>query len=146
MAPPKTKDAPRGTVHGSLFNGLVTYTIRAVPLPEKIFEFLQANMSTIANMLTQNQSEDGGVTIDEDRDASDGASHETGQVRVLTSEQFWNELESLFAKAGLDWSGAADRIWTFGPKRIGPNLLLDPAGKNKLRQVRLPHSKEYHQS
>lgn len=132
MAPPKTKDAPRGTIHGSLFNGLVTYTVRAVPLPEKIIEFLQAHTSTIANMLTQKQAEEGPGAVDEDRDASDGT-QEQGQARSLSSDQFWTELEGLFSKAGMDWSGAADRIWTFGPKRIGANLLLDPVGKSKLR-------------
>lgn len=82
-------------------------------------------------MLTQKQDEEGGL-IEEDRNASDGT-QDQGQARLLTSEQFWIELEALFAKAGLDWAEAADRIWTFGPKRIGANLLLDPTGKSKLR-------------
>lgn len=131
MAPPKTKDAPRGTIHGSLVNGLVTYTIRAMPLPETITDFLLANTSTIANMSTQKeqQQDDTTTNLDEDRDASDG----TTQARLLTSEQFWTELEALFAKAGPEWAGAAERIWTFGPKRIGANLLLDPVGSTKLR-------------
>ena len=103
-----------------------------MPLPEKVIEFLQANTNTIANMLTQNREEgEGSAEIEGDRDASDGL--EQGQARLLTSEQFWTELEGLFAKAGPDWAGAADRIWTFGPKRIGANLLLDPSGRSKLR-------------
>lgn len=82
-------------------------------------------------MLTQH-GEEGSRDIDEDRDASDGT-QDQGQARLLSSEQFWTELEGLFAKAGPEWAGAADRIWTFGPKRIGANLLLDPQGKAKLR-------------
>jgi ribosome assembly protein 1 len=130
MAPPKTKDAPRGTIHGSLFNGLVTYTIRALSLPEPVIEFLSAHTATIANLLTQKQEGEAGADVDE-LDASDAQ----GQARMLAPEQFWQELEALFKKAGPEWAGAADRIWTFGPKRVGANMLLDPEGKSKLRSV-----------
>jgi ribosome assembly protein 1 len=125
MAPPKTKDAPRGTIHGSLFNGLVTYTIRAQPLPEPVIEFLSAHTATIANLLSHSAG-DG-----DELDASDAQ----GQARLLAPEQFWQELEALFKAAGPEWSGAAERIWTFGSKRVGPNVLLDPEGKSKLRYV-----------
>lgn len=131
MAPPKTKDAPRGTIHGSLFNGLVTYTIRALPLPEPVTDFLSVHTATIANLQTRTQG-DSVVDYDE-MDASDAQ----GQARMLAPEQFWTELEGLFRKAGPEWTGAADRIWTFGSKRVGPNVLLDPEGKSKLRQVPL---------
>jgi ribosome assembly protein 1 len=125
MAPPKTKDAPRGTIHGSLFNGLVTYTIRALPLPEPVIDFLSAHTATIANLLSHSAG-DG-----DDLDASDAQ----GQARLLAPEQFWEELEGLFKEAGQEWAGAAERIWAFGSKRVGPNVLLDPEGKSKLRYV-----------
>lgn len=127
MAPPKTKDAPRGTIHGSLFNDLVTYTIRAIPIPEEVVDFLSVHTATIGSLLTH-KGEEGSLESDE-LDASDAQ----GQVRAIAPEQFWKELEGLFSKAGPEWQGAADRIWTFGPKRIGANLLLDPIGKTKLR-------------
>jgi ribosome assembly protein 1 len=128
MAPTKTKDAPRGTIHGSLFNDLVTYTIRALPIPEEIIDFLSIHTATIGTLLTQKQGEEGALESDE-LDASDAQ----GQARVVAPEVFWKELDGLFSKAGPEWQGAADRIWTFGPKRVGANLLLDPIGKTKLR-------------
>jgi len=130
MAPPKTAGAPRGTIHGSVLNGLVNYTIRAIPLPPKIVQFLLSNTTTMSKMLSQ-RSETSDEADDQDGlEAGEGV--QSGQ-RVLTAEQFWEELEALFKKAGPDWAGAVDQIWAFGPKRLGANLLLDPQGKTNLR-------------
>lgn len=129
MAPPKTKGAARGTVHGSLFDGLVTYTLRASPLPETIIEYLLANTHNIGKLLAQSkdeaESEEG---IREEREAG-----EVQEARAKTPEQFWAELDKLCDAAGGEWVGAADRIWCFGPKRLGANLLLDPIGKSVAR-------------
>lgn len=77
-----------------------------------------------------------GADYDEDdaqekRDAAEGT--QESQTRNLSTEQFWAELQGLFAKSGPDWAGAADRIWSFGPKRMGANILLDPSGKSNVR-------------
>ncbi|KAK8864214.1 hypothetical protein IAR55_001460 [Kwoniella newhampshirensis] len=131
MAPPKTSGAPRGTIHGSVLSGLVNFTLRAVPLPASVIDFLLVHSNTIASMLVQKRdkaSEDGEYV--EERDSSQGG-HE--QARVISPEQFWTELNALFNKAGGDWAGAADRIWSFGPKRMGANVLLDPIGKSQVR-------------
>ncbi|WVW83684.1 hypothetical protein I302_105705 [Kwoniella bestiolae CBS 10118] len=131
MLPPKTAGAPRGTVHGSILNGLVTFTIRAIPLPPAIIEMLLSNTNTIGSMLVQKRdqsSED--EENQEERDVGEGGAE---QSRTMTPEQFWSELEGLMNKAGGDWAGAADRVWSFGPKRMGANVLLDPAGKSQLR-------------
>ncbi|OXG99938.1 hypothetical protein C370_07273 [Cryptococcus neoformans A1-35-8] len=62
------------------------------------------------------------------------AEDETEQSRKVSSpEEFWQELERLFNTAGGEWVGAADRVWSFGPKRVGGNVLLDPVGKGVLR-------------
>ena len=131
MAQPKTKDAPRGTVHGTVLNGLVNFTVRATPLPPPIIAYLLGHTSTIASMLSQHgrEAEDDDDSAEE-REAAEGT-HEQG--RTINSVQFWNELEQLFHKAGGEWAGAADRVWAFGPKRMGANLLLDPSGKTTLR-------------
>lgn len=132
MAPPKTAGAIRGTIHGSVLSGLVTYTIRAVPLPPKVTEFLLANTAAMSKMLSQRS--------DTSEEADEQDSLETGEgvqqtQRELSPEQFWSELEGLFKRAGPDWAEAVDRIWSFGPKRLGANLLLDPVGKQALRCV-----------
>ncbi|ORY32585.1 translation elongation factor 2 [Naematelia encephala] len=131
MAPPKTPDAPRGTIHGTVFDGLVNFTLRALPLPPAIISFLLAHTSSIARMVSQrDENEATEQDAQEERNASEGTP-ETG--RLMGAKQFWEELEKLFKQAGGEWVGAADRIWGFGPKRMGANLLLDPQGKTGLR-------------
>ncbi|WVQ82433.1 hypothetical protein IAT38_004561 [Cryptococcus sp. DSM 104549] len=132
MAPPKTAGAPRGTIHGTVLNGLVNFTLRAIPLPPAVIDFLLAHSSTISNMLVQRRTR---TEDDAERDASEDADAGEGgaEGKALSPEQFWTQLEGLLAKAGGEWVGAADRIWSFGPKRMGANVLLDPAGKAQLR-------------
>ena len=128
MAPPKTAGALRGTVHGSILNGLVTFTVRALPLPPTIIDFLQMNTASVAEMLSHEQAD-----LDELMDDP-----ESGDLnRALPATEFWAQLENLLSKAGGDWAGAADRTWSFGPKRVGANLLLDPASSGKIRFVQL---------
>ena len=132
MAPPKTKDASRGTVLGTVLSGLVDFTLRAAPLPSAITDFLLSHTSSMANMLSQREHD---VEEDERSDARDAVEGTQERGRTLTSEQFWAELESLLHNIGGEWTGAADRVWGFGPRRMGANLLLDPVGKKTLRFV-----------
>lgn len=140
MAPPKTKGAARGTVHGTLLDGLVSFTIRAVPIPSAITDFLLAHPTSIASLISQR-----GSTADESEEAAreerETAESAVTEARVLSPQEFWAELESICANCGGEWVGAADRVWCFGPKRMGANLLLDPVGKTSLRWVRsIPRS------
>ncbi|RSH81559.1 Cytoplasmic GTPase/eEF2-like protein (ribosomal bioproteinsis) [Saitozyma podzolica] len=132
MAPPKTKGAPRGTVHGTLLDGLVGFTIRAVPIPSAITDFLLAHPTSIASLISQR-----GSTVDESEEAAreerETAESAVTEARVLSPQEFWAELETICAACGGEWVGAADRVWCFGPKRMGANLLLDPVGKTSLR-------------
>ncbi|WVO16366.1 hypothetical protein L204_104041 [Cryptococcus depauperatus] len=133
MAAPKTRGASRGTIHGNVMNGLVSFTIRAVPLPQLVTDFLLAHQNTVSRMLSHS---DTNVWEDMQQREDDGIERENegqNEERALTPEQFWTQLEMLFKKAGPDWADAANRIWSFGPKRVGANVLLDPVGKTHLR-------------
>ncbi|RXK40834.1 ribosome assembly protein 1 [Tremella mesenterica] len=137
MSPPKTPGAQRGTIHGSLLNGLVTFTIRAIPLPSSITEFLSLNGTTIGSMIVQHRPHS-----EDSSDSSDLTTDErTEGSRVLSSSEFWSTLSTLLDEAGPEWQGASDRIWSFGPKRIGANILLDPPGKPTTSRLR---SRENH--
>lgn len=129
MAPPKTKDAPRGTIVGTLANQLLTFKIRAVPLPEDVTAFLLANASTIAKLQAERKTE-AEEDVEDQQDSAEAAQDERLQVKP---EEFWNALAKVLDAAGGQWIGAADRIWAFGPKRVGANLLLDPAGSDHAR-------------
>lgn len=139
MAPPKTVGAPRGTVNGTVLNGLVKFRLRAMPLPKGVETFLLSQQGAISKMLVRERGRKEG---EEETDAQEGAEGQSAdgeglesqqEARQLSPEEFWTELERLLNKAGGDWIGAADRVWSFGPKRVGANLLLDPVGTKHLR-------------
>ena len=141
MAPPKLSGHPRGTVQNTLL-GMVTYTIRAIPLPPTISEFLQAHTSSISRILSQQLEETppdstevelNAVEVDIDGTADQTQSQAQDQARLLSPDQFWDEFNTICQKAGPEWTDAPDRIWSFGPKRIGSCLLLDPPGSKHLR-------------
>lgn len=131
MAPVKTQGAARGTIHGSVYDGLVEFTLRAAPLPPAVIEFLVAHQSTIGSFLVQRRR--GAEDAEDDEDRADADEAADSATRHLTPEQFWAELATRFDEAGGEWVGAADRVWSFGPKKVGANVLLDPMGKGALR-------------
>ncbi|KAI5478508.1 ribosome assembly protein 1 [Pseudohyphozyma bogoriensis] len=139
MASPKTADQPRGTILGSVQSGLVTFTIRAAPLPDKITSFLLANTETTKQLLRDRRV----AKVDDDVVQVDVV----GKEEVVKPEAFWPSLEAVCKSAGRDWAGIADQIWAFGPRRVGANVLVDRTGgsprslKARLeRQATLPSS------
>ncbi|KAG8903683.1 Cytoplasmic GTPase/eEF2-like protein (ribosomal biogenesis), partial [Tulasnella sp. 408] len=133
MAPPKTPNAKRGTIVGSTAQNLVTFTVRAVPLPQAITEFLLANVSILKRLHRESQQKKGGeaaprVEEGPQRDAvADDAdiTDEISRQATVKPEDFWRSLDALCKKAGGEWLDVADRIWAFGPHRVGPNILVD---------------------
>ncbi len=101
MAQPKTPGCLRGTVHGASFQNLVTFTIRAVPLPDVIADFLRSNLIVIKRLLA-------------DWTRSDG-----------TPSEEWNALQAKCDEAGSEWAGIVDNIWALGPQGAGECLLID---------------------
>lgn len=131
MAAPKTKDAPRGTIHGQVQGGLVQYTIRARPLPAEVTAFLIAHVGTLKRLAQRERElalgEAAGSATDEvgEDTATEQSGDGTTQIVTLKAAEFWKQLDALFARAGKDWQGISSRIWAFGPRRIGPNILVD---------------------
>ena len=131
MAPPKTTNAPRGTMHGSSAHSIANFTIRAVPLPLNITEFLQANELVIKRLERERHQSDTQepslVSNDEEANMISTAAAEGGLIQKPTvrAEDFWGALDELLDKLGGDWKGSGKRIWAFGPNGTGPNLLID---------------------
>lgn len=119
MGPVKTAGRPRGTILGSVQAELVTFAVRAMPLPEDITAFLITNGTTLKRLQRDRRA---GREEDDDGDVRLEGAEAVEPVKV---EEFWPKLEELFKAAGKDWVGIADQIWAFGPKRIGPNILVD---------------------
>lgn len=142
MAPPKTKDASRGTVHGNVQNHLVDFTVRARPLPNEVTAFLTTHIETLKRVvqrereLTDKSSDarTAGEESAQDSLAATDAGEQAGTtVAVLKPADFWKQLEALFLKAGKEWQGIVPKIWAFGPRRVGPNILVDGLGSSSGR-------------
>ncbi|KAI0632187.1 translation elongation factor 2 [Trametes polyzona] len=128
MAPPKTPNAKRGTIHGAAAHDLVKFTIRAAPLHPIIHEFLVDNLAILRRMQQERKAGEDERKGDED----DGPEDETYDVQgdyikkpTIKAEQFWPELQERCRRAGGEWADIVDKIWAFGPQRMGSCLLID---------------------
>ena len=134
MAPPKLPGHPRGTVHGASFQNLVTFTIRAVPLPDVIADFLRSNLIIIKRLLADWTRSDNTLSEEVEDEAERAAT--TGDIlRVPTVHpgQFWDTLQAKCDEAGPEWAGIVDNIWALGPQGAGKCLLID-SRKNQERK------------
>lgn len=122
MAPTKTPNAPRGTIRGTSSNQVVSFTIRAAPLPSKILNFVLDNMATWKT-LQHDQKVDQGQAIEEDEETDNYG--DVAREPTVAPEQFWDAFSSVCKEVGSEWVDAADKIWAFGPQRAGACLLID---------------------
>ena len=67
------------------------------------------------------QDGDAGVDGDEDYDVQG----EYIKKPTIKAEQFWPLLHETCKKVGGEWADVADKIWAFGPQRMGTCLLID---------------------
>lgn len=136
MNPPKDPGRPRGTVIGVTTSKQVTVRLRVRPLPPSVTEFLSKNASAIKRLYAEKTAEEErhrtaedispeSTTIEQDG-MEEAEQHETGHTLSLT--EFKTQLGDAFkeAKGQRDiWVDVIDKITAFGPRRIGPNLLVD---------------------
>ncbi|PKI85742.1 Ria1p [Malassezia vespertilionis] len=127
MPPPKTEGAARGTIQGTALQNQVQYTIRAVPMPEELVEFLVVNQPTIRRLHRSRRHllEEEEEIVPEDHECGD---EDRPKARRVPMRLFWPALEQLLHQLGPKWAGIADRICAFGPRHTGPNLLVDLSG------------------
>lgn len=154
MKPPTTKDAPRGTVHCSVADGAIRFTMRVRPLPTDVTDCLVRNSTNIRNIQLDRArtlenahgDEAAGRTAQElenDVDAGFDAAAAAGSGSAATpgpgpssdsiadvSQALREEISKLCeeSKDSRDLVPLVDHIVAFGPRRVGPNLLLDATG------------------
>ncbi len=119
MVSSKGVDGVRGRFSGASVFSLVTFTVRAVLLPPSVIEFLQKNAGTLQTLLADRQVQD---VESAEVGASDAA------AKATRPDEFWLALVKVLEAAGPEWRAVADNIWAFGPRQIGPNLLIDRTG------------------
>ncbi|KAK6350065.1 Elongation factor-like GTPase 1 [Orbilia brochopaga] len=133
MPPPKNPNLPRGTVVVSTPGKHFTFRLRVRPLHSQATEYLEDNVGSLKRFLAEKHA---------------GQHEHDGDELVLTAgeeakgclpiEEFEKGLQAaLTAGATKDtknvWANAASRISSFGPRRAGPNILVDNA--NVLRKA-----------
>lgn len=128
MAPPKTPNAKRGTINGASAQNLAKFTIRAAPLPAPILEFLLDNLAILRRMQQERRAGEQSSSNDEEEAGGDEDYDVQGEYikkPTIKAEQFWPLLHETCKKVGGEWADVADKIWAFGPQRMGTCLLID---------------------
>uniref|UniRef100_A0A7N8Y2R5 Elongation factor-like 1 n=1 Tax=Mastacembelus armatus TaxID=205130 RepID=A0A7N8Y2R5_9TELE len=102
---------PTGLVTLNTPNKLTTVSVRAIPLPAEVTCLLESSSELIRTLEQINMSLREGKSLD---------------ISLKTLESIAGlkaQLETLLQ--GRKWRNAVERIWAFGPRRYGPNILLN---------------------
>ncbi|XP_026071930.1 elongation factor-like GTPase 1 isoform X2 [Carassius auratus] len=100
-----------GLVTLTTSNKMATVGVRAIPLPEEVTRLLEDNVELIRTM------EQFSLFAWEDKTL------DINQKILENIQDFKVKLESNLQ--GHKWRGAVEHIWAFGPRRCGPNILLN---------------------
>ncbi len=133
MPPPKNKELPRGTIVGLTTSKQITVRLRVRPLPDSVTEFLLKNAGAIRRLYSERKEREEGKqaltadkeNVDEQAEADEIPAADTGMLTLL---DFREKLRSTLAETkGQEhiWADVVEKIVAFGPRRTGPNLLID---------------------
>uniref|UniRef100_A0A8C5RL45 Elongation Factor G domain-containing protein n=1 Tax=Laticauda laticaudata TaxID=8630 RepID=A0A8C5RL45_LATLA len=101
-----------GLITISTPNKYATLSVRATPLPEEVTQLLEENSELIRTIELFASS------LNEDRKTEEMNQKTLGQI-----QEFKQKLEQKLQ--GRKWRNAVDGIWSFGPRKCGPNILLN---------------------
>jgi ribosome assembly protein 1 len=120
---------PRGTASievGKGGKGGIKIQLRVRPIPKSVIEFLTNNYIAIKNVASQRRTKD---DISEQESSHEiDAVGEKATGRSMSNAEFASELQKAFSAVKGErenWNDIVNKIIAFGPRRIGPNLLLD---------------------
>ncbi|KAF9023639.1 Cytoplasmic GTPase/eEF2-like protein (ribosomal biogenesis) [Haplosporangium bisporale] len=108
----KSETGARGTINATTQNRHVRIVIRTVPIPEELKKYLVEHAEQIQAYVESTLGKD--MTAYEEQE----------KIKTKVTQ----DLATLFAKAGEEWKGKDKDILAFGPRRIGPNLLINNLG------------------
>ncbi|KAF2825923.1 P-loop containing nucleoside triphosphate hydrolase protein [Ophiobolus disseminans] len=135
MNPPKDPNLPRGTVIGETAGKHVSVRLRVRPLPSSVTDFLGKNAGAIKRLYAERRAEEEGrtdenlhpeITSTEHDGMQEAEQREMGHTLSLVD--FKKQLQAAFAEAKGQkeiWTDVIEKITAFGPRRIGPNILVD---------------------
>jgi ribosome assembly protein 1 len=134
MRPPVNKDLGRGVVVTSTTSKQVSVSISVRPLPSNVTEFLGRNAESIKKAYEKRFLEADEVIVGE---APIEVDPTTVSNIIVSADELKKQLQQqLETGQGRDtWKNVVDRISGFGPRRTGPNLLIDATKDGILPKV-----------
>lgn len=132
MKPPANKELGRGRVVADSSSKQVTLKLSMRPLPSDVTDFLIKNTDAIKRFYADRKAMEANKASDGDDHAGLEEVEEDAGVAAggtMSMEESKRQLQELFeAVKGHEretWANAVEHITAFGPRRIGPNLLID---------------------
>ncbi|UPL04321.1 hypothetical protein LCI18_015255 [Fusarium solani-melongenae] len=121
MRPPANKELGRGAVVATTSSKQVTISLRVQPVPADVTEFLLKNADAIKRL------HDRKAKVEESEGEEIAAETDVAAGNTLSVEDFKKQLkEKLESGKGREsWKDRIDKIVAFGPRRTGPNFLID---------------------
>ena len=120
-----------GLVEMSTPNGLCKLRLHALPLPEPVTKLLEENSTLLATLHQFTAARLADRSQAPEVTSRLVTSTESQQSNTMTKEmetslkELREKLKDAFENAGEKWDGAVDNIWAFGPRKTGPNVLLN---------------------
>ena len=140
MSAPKSGELPRGTVIGVTSSKQITLRLRVRPLPEALTEFLDRNLEDIRRLYAKKKAAEDvqkGVADSENVEAEESGIEIVGTATVSLKD-FKTALKESIKNLKDDhdvWANAVEHITAFGPRRVGPNLLVDSTESKICRKL-----------
>ena len=126
MRPPRDSNLPRGTVIGVTSSKQIIIRLRVRPLPSSVAEVLEKHEEIVRSLYAQRQAQETGKAVDDD-DTAASPEPVVAQADLMTAVKFREDLKVAITDAkqpGLS-PDIIDKIIAFGPRRVGPNILVD---------------------
>ncbi|KAG0055413.1 Cytoplasmic GTPase/eEF2-like protein (ribosomal biogenesis) [Gryganskiella cystojenkinii] len=130
--------APRGSITATTPNRHVRFMVRTVPIPDDLKKFLTDNGELIQAYVDSSTS--GGKGHSKNQQQVEDVKEQETLVKV--QKKLLDELKPLFESAGEEWKGKEKDILAFGPRRVGPNLLINNLGVDFIRNSRNANADE----
>ena len=142
MEPIKSKEGIRGTVIAMTASKLLSVKLSVKPLPAAVTEFLLDNGPSLRRLYEERKAaEEGNENTSEEREEAPDLGNETGNKRKnLSLSDFRTQLQEVLDKLEDDvdtWKAIIPHIAAFGPRRVGPNILIDSTGTDTCKRFLL---------
>lgn len=131
MEPPKNKDLPRGTVSAVTISKQIAIRTRVKPLPQPVITFLEKHAGAIKRLYSEHKAAEEGKRLGNETPqevAENDGIGDADEDAGLSFVDFKAHLKLSFEKTKAErevWANVIEKIAAFGPRRVGPNLLID---------------------